>query len=173
MSLFDETVPVFARTLTSMEAWIDEAHAYAEERGFSPEVLLTARLSPDQFDLTRNIQSACDAAKLTCVRVTGVEAPKHEDGPCTWEVLRARIADVKVYLDGLDRAAFEGRDDVVLAPGFLRGERILAKDFVRGFGMANFYFHAVTSYSILRANGVKLGKIKYIGGLHLLPSADG
>jgi len=170
MSLYDETVPVFVRTLTALEVWIDDAHAFAEERGFSPDVFLTARLAPDQFDVTRNIQSTCDSAKLTCSRVTGVDAPTHEDGPCSWEVLRARIADVKGYLGGLGEEAFAGRDDVVLSPAFLRGGRMLAKDYVRGFGIANFYFHACATYSILRANGVKLGKIKYIGGLTLLPA---
>ncbi len=168
MSLYDETVPEFLRTLAALEAWIDEAHAYAEERGFSPDVLLTARLFPDQFDLTRNIQSACDAAKLTCQRVSLVEAPKHEDGPATWDELRARIQDTKAYLQGLDPAAFDGRDDVILAPPMLQGARVVTKRFVRGFGLPNFYFHATTSYAILRANGVKLGKRAFIGALPIL-----
>jgi hypothetical protein len=86
-------------------------------------------------------------------------------------VLRARIAEVKAYLGALDPAAFEGRDEVVLAPAMLRGARIVTRDYVRGYGLPNFFFHACTSYSILRANGVKLGKIAFLGALPILPPA--
>jgi len=172
MSLYDETVPEFVRTLNALEAWIDEAHAYAEAREFSPDVLLTARLYPDQFDLTRNIQSACDAAKLTAKRICEVDAPKHEDGPSTWEKLRARIRETVAYLEGLDPAGFEGRDEVILSPAMLRGGRVVTKRFVRGFGLPNFYFHATTCYAILRANGVKLGKRAFIGSFPIMPPED-
>ncbi|MCO4770753.1 MAG: DUF1993 domain-containing protein [Deltaproteobacteria bacterium] len=172
MSMYDETVPEFLRTLTAMEAWIDEAHAYAEERGFESDVLLTARLSPDQYDVTRNIQSAADTAKLTAQRICGVKAPTHEDGPSTWEKLRARIAEVKEYLEGLDPAAFADRDDVIISPSMLRGGRVVTKRYVRGFGLPNFYFHCTTTYAILRANGVKLGKRAFLGSLPILPPAE-
>jgi hypothetical protein len=173
MSLHDETIPTFLRTLTALEGWLTEAEAWAEERGFEPAVLLAARLFPDQFDLTRNIQSACDTAKLTGARIAQIEAPRHEDGPSTLAELRTRISEVKQWIAALDPAAFEGRDDAWLSPAFLRGGRIRVAEYVRAFALPNFFFHAVTTYSILRSQGVKLGKIQFIGSLEVdFPKAE-
>jgi hypothetical protein len=172
MSLHSRTVTAFLQTLVAAEGWLAEAEAWAEDRGFEADVLLDARLFPDQFSLRRNLQSMCDTAKLTPARVAQVEAPKHEDGPQTLAELKARIADVKAWLESLDPAAFEGREDELLAPAFLRGGRVRVDDFVRGWGLPNFYFHAVTSYSILRSQGVKLGKRAYIGSMPILPPED-
>ena len=36
-------------------------------------------------------------------------------------------------------------------------------DYLFGFAMPNFYFHAVTAYDILRHNGVELGKRDFMG----------
>jgi hypothetical protein len=35
--------------------------------------------------------------------------------------------------------------------------------YLLGFALPNFYFHLVTTYNILRHNGVELGKRDYIG----------
>ena len=107
MSLYAETIPQLSKMLGNLNNWLDDAVAYGETRGFDPEVLLVARLSPDQFDLTRQIQSACDTAKLTGARLAEVEAPKHEDGPTTIPALKVRIAEVQAFLAGLDADAVD------------------------------------------------------------------
>jgi hypothetical protein len=35
--------------------------------------------------------------------------------------------------------------------------------YLLGHALPNFYFHVVTAYGVLRANGVELGKRDYIG----------
>ena len=37
------------------------------------------------------------------------------------------------------------------------------KDYLVGFGLPNFYFHATTAYDILRHAGVELGKRDFLG----------
>lgn len=168
MSLYHETVPQMSKMLASLDTWLQEAVDFAAARDFDPELLLEARLFPDQFTLRRQIQSACDTAKFVGVRLIEAKAPVHDDGPQTLAELRSRIADVQAYLASLDADAFTGIDDKELSIAFLKGMKITAADFTRQFSLPNFYFHLVTAYSILRNNGVKLGKMKYIGSLNLI-----
>jgi hypothetical protein len=54
------------------------------------------------------------------------------------------------------------------------GEKRLAftaEDFLLSFSQPNFYFHATTAYGILRAKGVKVGKLDYLGKLRLTQPA--
>ena len=40
-------------------------------------------------------------------------------------------------------------------------------EFLLSFSLPNFYFHATTTYSILRQQGVPLGKMDYLGKLRM------
>ena len=110
MNLYPLTVPHFDRALQNMERWIDNAIDFAKEKKFEPNDLLSARLAPDQFPLLRQVQSACDGAKLACARITGKEAPVHPDVEKTWDELRTRIRSVREYIGGFKPADFEDAD---------------------------------------------------------------
>ena len=165
MSLHTESVPALLRTLNNMAAWLDRAAADAEAREYAPENLLQARLAPDQFDLTRNVQAACDSAKFIAVRMGGVEAPTHEDGPATIPELQARITEVRAALEATEPSAFEAMAAEELT--LFRGSKMDGAAYVREFAMPNFWFHATMSYAILRHNGVKLGKMDFLAGIAL------
>ena len=62
MSLYNASVPQLKKMLNNLDRWLDTAVDYAQKKPFDPQVLLTARLAPDQYALTRQIQAACDAA---------------------------------------------------------------------------------------------------------------
>ena len=168
MSLYDETVPTFIQMLSNLDRWLEAATAHATAGGFDAENFSGLRLAPDQFPLTRQVQAACDGAKLACSRVSGVAAPVHVDGPATLPELRARIADVRTYLADLPAAAFEGVDDTLMSPPFLKGMAVTNRNYVREFAIPNFYFHVNMAYAILRSAGVKLGKMDYIGHMTLV-----
>jgi hypothetical protein len=42
-----------------------------------------------------------------------------------------------------------------------------ASDYVKDYALANFFFHVVTAYAILRNTGVHLGKKDFVNGLNL------
>jgi uncharacterized protein len=44
--------------------------------------------------------------------------------------------------------------------------------FLLSYSLPNFYFHAVTAYDILRAQGVPLGKFDYEGQLRTMSASD-
>lgn len=167
MPLYDACVPQMSKMLRNLDAWIDEAVAYAEEREFDPEHLTTARLSPDMFTLTQQVQSACDTAKFAAYRLGGKEAPRQADEEKTIAELKARIASTIEMIEAVARADFEGAADRVLELPFLP-KKIAGASYFDGFAQPNFYFHLSMAYAILRHNGVKLGKLKYIGSVDLL-----
>ncbi|HHO53616.1 MAG TPA: DUF1993 domain-containing protein [Deltaproteobacteria bacterium] len=155
--------------LRNLSAWLDVATAHAEARGFDPEILLSSRLVPDQWPLSRQIQASCDAAKFIAARLSDTSAPEHPDDESTLDELRARIASTCAYLEGFSAADLEGAGELELFLPFLQGGSVMAPDYLREFALPNFYFHVTTAYAILRHNGVSLGKQAYIGSMNIKP----
>jgi hypothetical protein len=165
VNLYEITVPQFIRTLGQVHRWLDKAQAYAEQKKFDANVLLGARLSPDQFPLTRQIQSISDQAKGVAARLAGQQPPVFEDNEKTLEELRARVDKTIAWLETLKPEQFEGAEARTITLPFVPGKGIKGADYVLGLGLPNFYFHATTTYAILRHNGVDVGKMDFLGEL--------
>src|SRR5258708_26775918 len=91
ISMYDFSIPVLTRGLTTMSALLDKAAAQAAVKKFDCAVLSQARLFPDMYPLVRQVQIACDTAKGAAARLAGIEGPKHEDTEGTVAELKARI----------------------------------------------------------------------------------
>ena len=165
MNLYDATVPVFTKFLGGIEKWLDKAAAYADQKKFDPEILMQARLVPDQYPFIRQVQAACDQAKYCVAKLTGKEAPSHPDTEKTIAELRTRIRTVLDYLKTFKPEEFAGAEDRLVKhtwmPASLKGG-----DYLDHFLLPNFHFHLVTAYSILRHNGVDLGKLDFMGEIY-------
>ena len=162
--MYQASAPRFANILTNLSAILDKAKAHAAARKIDEQVLTSARLYPDMFALARQVQIACDAAKGAVARLAGVEIPKHEDTEKTFDELKARIAKTLAFIASVKAAQIDGSEDreVVLKQ---QGKDVPFTGLQYLFGSAwpNFYFHAVTTYNILRHNGVELGKRDFLG----------
>jgi uncharacterized protein len=167
MSLYQASVPQLKKMLNNLDKWLDAAVAHAAKKSFEPSVLLNARLAPDQYPLTRQIQACCDGAKFTAARLTGKEAPKHPDTETTLDELRARIRSVVEYLDTFTEADFAGAKERMVTLPFMPGKALTAADYLNEMSLPNFYFHATTAFAILRHNGVDIGKMAFLGSLNL------
>lgn len=167
MSLYSISIPQYKKMLHNVESWLDKASAHAAAKSYDTSVLLDARLAPDQFPLVRQIQLACDEAKGSAARLAGREPPKHPDTEKTFDEIRARLKTVIAYLDTIGPEDFEGAETRRISLSFLPGMVILGADYLEGMALPNFYFHVTTAYSILRKNGVDLGKRDFIGSLPL------
>ena len=165
LTMYQASAPRFAAMLKNLSAILDKAAAHAEARKIDPLVLTSARLAPDMFPLSRQVQIACDGAKGAMARLAGVEIPKHEDTEKTFDELKARIAKTVAFVEGFKPAQIDGTEDreIVLK---LRGKDVSFKGmpYLLGFAYPNFYFHVTTAYAILRHNGVELGKGDFLGG---------
>jgi len=160
-----ETIAQFAKMLRNLDRWLERGVAYARDKQFEPEVLVQARLAPDQYALVRQVQSACDAAKYAAAYLSGGQAPSHPDTETTMDQLRARIATCVAYLESVPAAAYAGAAERRVAPPWLQGKWFVGRDYFAQVAVPNFYFHVAMAYAILRHNGVSLGKMDYIGNL--------
>lgn len=167
MDIHSHFLPQFTKMLRNLDAWLGQGIELAERKKFDPDVLLSLRLAPDQFALVRQVQSACDTAKLTLARLAGKDAPSHADTETTLAQLRERIANVTAWLETLTAADFAGAEERHVSAPWMQGKWATGTDYLVEYGLPNFYFHVVSAYSILRHAGVELGKRPYLGRVNL------
>jgi uncharacterized protein len=163
--MYYESVLQMKKMLGQVDKWFDAAEAHAKEKSFDPNLFLGFRLAPDQFPFARQIQTACDTAKLSAARLTGKEAPKHADTEQTVGELRGRLRAVISYLDGFSAKDFDGAEERVITQPRWEGKVMTGADYFLEHAQPNFFFHITHSYAILRHNGVAIGKRDYLGQL--------
>jgi hypothetical protein len=166
----DDAIRLFAKTLENLESWMDKAAEHAKERSFDVDVLAQARLAPDQFSFVQQVQSACDQAKYAAAYLGGKPAPSHPDTEQTFAELRERIRKCTGFLASVSEKDFAGAEERKVAPPWLGGRWLRGHDYLVHVAVPNFFFHATTAYAILRHNGVRLGKMDYVGSL---PTQEG
>src|SRR5262249_33917131 len=159
-------VPVFQHMLRNLVHILEKGEASAQARGFDPSVLTTYRLAPDMLPFTRQVLIACDAAKLCVARISGVEAPKFEGSEATFGELKARVQKTLDYLQSVPASALDGLEDkeITFPAGRDRTRTMTAQAYLTTWALPNFFFHVTTTYTILRHNGVDLGKADYLAG---------
>lgn len=171
LSMYEASVPAFQRTLKALDAILDKAAANAAERKFDPSILVAARLAPDMFPLSRQVQMASDHAKGCPARLAGVAVPSFPDTETTIPELKARIAQTLDFIATLKPDQIDGSEqrDISLRAG-PRELSFKGQDYLVFFALPNFYFHVATAYDILRHNGVPVGKLDFLGAAQGLPN---
>ena len=166
ISMYQASVPVFERMLGNLAKILEKGAAHAEAKKFDQAVLFNARLFPDMYTLSKQVQIAADMAKGGVARLAGEEPPRFEDTETTLTELVARCNKTIAFIKGYKPAQIDGSEgrEIVLTiagnPLKLTGEQYLLH-----FAMPNFYFHCTTAHAILRQAGVDVGKRDFIGGM--------
>jgi hypothetical protein len=168
LSVYDSSVGVFTRLLVNLEKILDKAVAWADEKKIDHAALLQARLAPDMFTLTRQVQITTDMAKGTAARLAGMEPPSYKDDESSFAELKARVAKTREFLSTLQPAQFEGAEArqiklVLGPPGRQVALEFIGRDYLLNLGTPNVYFHYSMVYALLRHNGLVVGKQDYTG----------
>jgi len=164
LSMYQASVPVFIHAMGNLQAILAKAAAHAEAKKIDPAVFINARLAPDMFPLSRQVQIASDAAKGAAARLAGVAVPSYEDTETTFPELHERLAKTIAFVKGVPAGEMnraESREIKLTLGGqerTLSGETYLAR-----VALPNFFFHVTTAYDILRNKGVPLGKRDFLG----------
>ena len=157
--------------LTQLNTWLDAAEKHAADKKFDSSVFLTERVIADQFAFARQVQITCDTAKLGASRLTGKEAPSHEDTEKTLGELKARVSSTIAYLNTFTEADFAKTAERSITQPRWEGKTMTGNDYFFEHVVPNFFFHATHVYAILRKNGVPVGKRDFLGPLtQRLPS---
>ena len=110
-TMYSMAMDTFVPLLGTLSTLLDKGAEHMKAKGLKPDALAEARLAPDMFPLTRQVQIACDQAKSVAARLTGQEPPRFEDNEQTLDELKTRI---RRTLDYVGERAFEripGRRD--------------------------------------------------------------
>lgn len=153
----------FSKMLNNLSALLDRGQAFSEAKKIDPEVLLNSRLAPDMFNLIRQVQIACDSAKLGASRLSGKDAPTHDDKEKTIPELKARIESTIGFLSTVKEADFKGWEERKISQPRWEGKWLTGHDYFHQHVIPNVYFHITTAYAILRHNGVDIGKKMFLG----------
>ena len=165
-SMYNLTIPVWKHFLNNLSLLLDKAVAYADAKKIEHAVMLDARLYPDMFALTKQVQIASDNAKFGAARLANIEAPKFEDNETNFAELQARISKTIAFLDNITPQQLEGSEnrDIVLSIHDIKKE-MKGLQYLLDRIQPNFYFHVTTAYNILRHSGVEIGKKDFLGYL--------
>ncbi len=165
ISMYRASVPMFTRMLRNLDAILAKGAAHAEAKRIDPAVLAGARLYPDMFPLTRQIQIASDTVKGCAARLAGEQPPSYEDNETTLPELSERIRKTVAFLEGFKPEQIDGTEGKEIVLKMRSGPLTFnGLGYLTDFAIPNFFFHVATAYDILRHNGVEIGKRDFLGG---------
>lgn len=164
ISMYQASVPAFIRALNNLAAILEKGAAYAQARKIDESVLLNSRLFPDMFPLVRQVQIATDTARSGAGRLAGVDFPSYEDKESTFQELALRIRNTIGFLESLQPAQVDGSEDKTITWQTRSSTKsMLGQPYLMNYLLPNIHFHVATAYSILRHNGVEVGKKDFLG----------
>ncbi|MEJ2238129.1 MAG: DUF1993 family protein [Gemmatimonadales bacterium] len=156
-----EIVELFDTRLNTLGLLVQQGSSYFGDDGF-----LALRLVDDMLPLGTQIAFTCNQPHNFTQWIQGQEVrnldPELENvGEATRLVSTTRTALSSIDVENTTLP--EGKR---LDFGLGRYAELSGEEYVNDFLVPNFYFHLVTTYDILRANGVQIGKADYMA--HLL-----
>jgi uncharacterized protein len=169
-SLYSAVVPTYLQILESLSGLLDKGESFCSAKGLAPEQIIEARLADDMFPFAYQVKSAAvhSLGAIEGVR-RGVFTPDMTEPPNSFAALKARISEARSGLQSIAPSEVDGLMGRDMRFSF--GERHIdfrAEEFLLTFSQPNFYFHATTSYDILRWKGVPIGKRDFLGRMRHL-----
>lgn len=167
-SLYDATVRTYQQILGSTLGFMTKGKSHFEESGNGLSDILDVRLIDDMLPFRFQVLSV---AHHSLGALQGVR--KGEFGPPTpteldYDGLTSLVED---SLSGInDFSEEEVNGFVGKSMSFKMGGMEIpftAESFLMSFSLPNFYFHATTTYDILRMKGVQIGKRDFLGQLRI------
>lgn len=164
MKVFDLSVGVYVRGLTSLKGILAKAETHAASNGIEAAELLATKLTNDMYDLAAQIHWASEGAKLAVSRLLGIEATPVTEAKRSFAELTRQIDATVVHLRAVDPDALEAGLERTIEISHRGATRTYRGDqFLTEFAIPNFFFHATSAYAILRNQGVPLRKGDFLG----------
>ena len=165
VSMYTISIPVFIQHLNGLNTVLDKAAAWAAARKVNEADLLNMRLSPDMFNLARQVRAATDHAANAAGRLAGKELLKFANGETTVAQFKDRIAKTIEYLKCVKQSEIDGTEGKDITITFSSGQarQFTGQSLLLGNSLPNFWFHTTTAYDIVRQCGVEIGKRDFMG----------
>jgi len=151
--------------MTAMAGTLTKSAAHAKAAEVEEAVFMGARLYPDMFPMSRQVQIACDVVTRGGARLAGLDLPDFPDTETSFAELIARTEKANAYVQGLSDDALQASEqtemEIELGPMTVNWS---GRQYLTTFILPNLHFHAATAYGLLRHQGVVLGKREFLMG---------
>ena len=168
-SLYDITVAPYRQIVDSMAGVLEKGAEHCRQAGTNPDELVGYSLYEDMlpfgfqvFAVSLHSVGALKAIESgTFNRPDSL--PQHD-----YAGLQGLVAETAATLNGYSREQVDALagGEVLFSAGDLKLP-FTTEGFVMSFSLPNFYFHATTTYDILRLKGVPIGKLDFLGQMQL------
>ena len=165
ISMYGISVPAYQQMLTSLDTILGKAAEFAAESGLDESELMGRRFAPDMLNLAEQIRQACVHSTLAIARLAGIDGPEisMEPDPDITSA-QARISGTLDFFASVTPEQLEGDPDREVQVKTRLGELTFgAAEHVIHFANPQIFFHVTTAYDLLRAEGVEIGKINFMG----------
>ena len=169
ISLYDISVCSYLQTLGAISGVLKKGADFAREQNLDLAEIVQTRLRPDMRPFQFQVISVChhSSGAITGIR-EGVFAPPPAMPEIDYAGLQGLVERASQELQAMSRNDIDGMEGKALK--FKAGSfeiPFTAANFIMSFSLPNFYFHAATTYDILRMKGVPLGKIDFLGNMRV------
>ena len=159
-------VNMYEHALAGLDHLLDKGVDFAASHAISEADMLGWRLIDDMHPLAFQAMVVINFAQAWPARAAGLPVPDAVGADLDVGGLKTAIAQARAYLASLTPTQFAGRDEVLITYQVGPGMELTlpAGRWLSVFATTNLYFHLSTTYGILRANGVQIGKADLFGG---------
>ncbi|MGD2007962.1 MAG: DUF1993 domain-containing protein [Cellvibrionales bacterium] len=165
LSLYDSSVGSYLRTVSATQAVLGKAEQAAAEGVLDLEATVNFRFHDDMLPFSFQIISVWHHSMGA---IEGMKAKLFQPPPkmpeVTWDTLTGLLQEANDYLAAQEQDAIDALagQDMQFKAGSLELP-FTTDSFLLSFSLPNFYFHATTTYTMLRHLGVPLGKLDFLG----------
>ncbi len=163
--MYTVSIPVFIQHLNGLNTVLDKTAAWAAARKINEADFLNMRLSPDMFNLARQVRAATDHAANAAGRLAGKELLKFANDETTVAQFKDRIAKTIEYLKSVKQSEIDGTEgkDIIITLASGQTRQFTGQSLLLANSLPNFWFHTTTAYDIVRLCGVELAKRDFMG----------
>lgn len=156
------------RSTDSMLHLLQKGKDFAREANKDESEMLEAKLAPDMFNFTKQVQVFTDNVAGAIARSASMDKPSFPDTETTFSELIIRTQKVKDFILSINPDTIDGFENLKIKLGWMPpGMYFSGATYLGNFVMQNCLFHLVTAYAIMRHNGVQIGKQDYMGPLEM------
>ena len=167
-SFYDLTVGTYTQIVEASVGVLQKGADYCADKGIALDEVVESRLIDDMANF--HFQVVCithhSLEALKAMQSGEFRPPNYE--AMDYAALQALTAGTLESLKGMSAEDVNGLADGNLLFKIGGNELPFTNvNFALSFSLPNFYFHATTAYDILRAKGVPLGKMDFLGALKM------
>lgn len=169
ISLYDISVSNYLQVLGSITGVLEKGAEFARESDLDLAEIVETRLRPDMLPFQFQVKSVFyhSLGAINGVR-EGVFTPPPSMPELDYAGLQGLVESTTTELQTVSREEIDALEGKAMI--FKMGDLEIpftAENFILSFSLPNFYFHAATTYDMLRMAGVPLGKMDFLGRMRV------